>query len=784
MKNIILSLALYVIAICGCSPAGPKKDVSKYLPPDELDLKLAAPINTWDEAIPLGNGLMGGLLWGNNNQINLSLDRGDLWDLRTPEIYKKSDWNYASIKKWVAEGSQNKLVQYFDTPYVAIKYPTKIPAGRLELKLTPKADVKTFSVNLASAVGRADLADGTRIEVFYSAAEPVAMMRFPANLVEDWQLAAPASVKQLGYKDPVKGNADGTKWFVQEGTLGLSYGVAASTRQIGDSMLMALTVFSSSDGPDALVQSRRRLTKALQAGFDPMLKPHKDYWQNFWSRSRLTVPDKDILRHYYLVQYFYGAASRRGAPPIPLQGVWTADAGSLPPWNGDYHHDLNTQMTYTAYQTAGRFDEGACFLDFMYDLLPRFREFAKEFYDAPGAAVPGVMALDGSPLAGWSMYSLSATNAGWIGNLFYLHWRYTTDQADLQRAYTWCSEIAECILYLLKPDENGILKLPLSSAPEFHNNSLAAWLTPNSNYDLDCMAVLFSNLAEMANAQGDSRAAAKWQKAKDALGPLATVPETDALMLSPDEKVNESHRHLSQSMSIHPFGLLHIDGTDRDRRIINAAMKDYDRFGTSAWCGYSFSWMACMRARVGDAESALRNLDIYTKAFILRNGFHVNGDQTKSGFSNSTYRPFTLEGNFLAAQAVHEMLLQSWSPTPGKRDTEVVRIFPAMPWRWHDAEFSELRTEGGHSVSAERQNNATTWLRVVAGKNGIVRIRDNFNGRLPKWSNGNIRKVGENYEINLNKGQAVEATFAKPAAIPAKPGDLAEPVVIATPLGI
>ncbi|MGA2258131.1 MAG: hypothetical protein ABSG53_25985, partial [Thermoguttaceae bacterium] len=63
----------------------------------------------------------------------------------------------------------------------------------------------------------------------------------------------------------------------------------------------------------------------------------------------------------------------------------------------------------------------------------------------------------------------------------------------------------------------------------------------------------------------------------------------------------------------------------------------------------------------------------------------MNGDQSGMGFSGMNYRPFTLEGNFLAAQALQEMLLQSWSPTPGIRDTEVVRVFPATHWRWHDA---------------------------------------------------------------------------------------------------
>jgi hypothetical protein len=64
---------------------------------------------------------------------------------------------------------------------------------------------------------------------------------------------------------------------------------------------------------------------------------------------------------------------------MPLQGVWTADAGSLPPWHGDYHHDLNTQLTYWAYLASNRFDHGLSFLDFMWSLKPVHEEFARFF---------------------------------------------------------------------------------------------------------------------------------------------------------------------------------------------------------------------------------------------------------------------------------------------------------------------------------------------------------------------------------------------------------------------
>ena len=474
------------------------------------------------------------------------------------------------------------------------------------------------------------------------------------------------------------------------------------------------------------------------------------------------MPDPRILQHYYLVRYFYGAASRRGAPPMPLQGVWSADAGSLPPWKGDYHNDLNTQMTYMGYQAAGHFDEGATFLDMLWDLLPTFRQFAKDFYSAPGAAVPGVMSIKGQALGGWGQYSLSPTMGAWNAHLFYLHWRYTGDDQFLRnRAYPWCSEIGECLLHLLKPDINGILRLPLSSSPEIFDNSLRAFLIPNSNYDLMSMKMLFLALTEMANAIGNAPDANRWAQAARQLGSWHNILD-GTLLLDEKTPLPGSHRHLSNLMGLYPFNLITVDGGTRDQKIITASLKQWEAAGTNAWCGYSFSWMAALRARVGDSEAALRYLDIYTRAFILRNGFHANGDQTKSGFSDMTYRPFTLEGNFLAMAAVHEMLLQSWSASPGTSDAGTIRIFPTTPERWHEASFADLRCEGGHCVSARREDNVTTWFRIVAGRDGTVRIRDNFVKRDPKWNLDSVKKVGDNFEVALKRGDIIETTLSKP----------------------
>ena len=539
----------------------------------------------------------------------------------------------------------------------------------------------------------------------------------------------------------------------------MKYCVYIQSRQIKDETLLAITITSTNDVADFLSLARHRCDDALRKGYAVVLKTHTKWWKNFWKQSNVNIPDTAIQKQYNLVQYFYGAASRSDAPPMPLQGVWTADNGSLPPWKGDYHNDLNTQMTYIAYQEAGRFEEGASYLNYLWNRRNVFRKFAKDFYGTGGLACPGVMSLSGQPLGGWGQYSLSPTMSAWSAHLFYLHWLYTADEKFLkEKAYPWCSGVGECMLGLLKPDERGILRLPLSSSPEIFDNSSKAWLQPNSNYDLMCLKMLFLSLKEMATACSKEYEAKKWSEAASGLGGFHMKPD-GTLLVDAVNELPHSHRHLSNIIGLYPFNLITNEGGEKEVQIIESSLKEWERLGTSQWCGYSFSWMSCMQARVGNAEAAAKNMDIFVKAFVLRNGFHANGDQTQSGYSDMTYRPFTLEGNFLASQAVQEMLLQSWSPLPGKLNTGVIRLFPATPQKWADVTFNNLRAEGGYKVSASRKNNKIVWFSITANKIGIVRIKDNFEGQIPKWNLANVQKNGDVYEVKLAKGQKLEATL-------------------------
>ena len=139
-----------------------------------FELKLTAPITTWDEAIPLGNGMLGGLLWGGGNVINLSLDRGDLWDESiAPEILE-GDWNYANMKKLIKE-NYAEFMRRYDGPFNH-PAPTKLPGGRLVLTLGADKKSKDFTLDMKKALGAVHFTDGSKLESFFSAQERVALI--------------------------------------------------------------------------------------------------------------------------------------------------------------------------------------------------------------------------------------------------------------------------------------------------------------------------------------------------------------------------------------------------------------------------------------------------------------------------------------------------------------------------------------------------------------------------------------------------------------------------------
>lgn len=720
----MIGAVLASLAACGQVGAG------------DAELRLAMPIKTWDEGVPLGNGELGALLWGEGNRLNVSLDAANLWDLRTPEMLSRPDWTYSKMIELHAKQDWRTMHEYFDVPYDTIAYPTKLPAGRLEIEL--HEPMQQLSLKFEEGIAREVT---TPLTAWVGADGPVF---FLDTSIRSINLRRPESLAKLGYQDAERGETDGVVWFRQKAALGLQYAVAYLMRG-GDYRLVATVTWRK--GGDPVPDAVRRLKSAIAKDWTREIAAQKSWWQQHARTSSVKIPDPRIQAQYDFAKYLYGAGSRPGAPPIPLQGVWTADAGTLPPWKGDYHNDLNTQTTYIAYHTAGLNESGEAWLDFNWKLLPQYRAFAKSFYGVDGAVVPGVMTLDGKPMGGWGQYSLSPTNGAWVAQSFFRHWRTTQDRKFLrERAWPFCREIGMALRALLKPDPEGKLKLPLSSSPEIYDNSPKAWLPPNSNYDWSLCLFIFGANAEMATSLGLDDEAQKWGEAAIGLGD-PVLDESGAFAFAAGHPIQESHRHHSHLMAIHPLTLFDPEFTSA-KRTIDRSLAATLKHGTQAWVGYSFSWMACILARAGHGDEAEKYLSDYARAFVLRNGFHANGDQIGAGLSGFRYRPVTLEGNFLAMEAVHEMLLQS------ARDR--VKVFPSVPNKWQDVSFRDLRAEGGLVISAERKAGRTekVTIRATVDRESVRILLPDSKGMT--WTPAPRSTRTRTLEWNLRKGQTIE----------------------------
>ena len=696
------------------------------------NLDFAAPAMIWDEAHPLGNGLLGALVWGDGRPLKISLDRTDLWDLRPVPEYESEDYSYERMRQWVKEGRIEDLHRLYEDPY-GNAGPTKIPAGRIELGLGDRPVFDGAVLDLASAVARVRFDTGTQVEVRVHAVRPVGLIEIASAGEVTPRLIAPAfggevedpaapnkivagDLASLGYEAPETSGGEDWTGFVQEGWGGFRFAVALAWKRTGDRWSGAWSVATSEESEDPLDTALHRCREALGGG---LIASHREWWDAYWGQSAIRVPNPVVERQWYLETYKFGAAARPDTPPITLQGPWTADNGKIPPWKGDYHHDLNTELSYWPCYSGNRLEGGLGFLNWLWSTRAHAREWTKRFFGRPGLNVPMTADLKNRQIGGWHQYTHSSTTAAWLSHHFYLHWRYSMDRDFLrERGYPFIREAAVFLEAVTERGDDGKRFLPLSSSPEIHDNRLEAWFPATTNYDLALTRWLFATAAELAGELGAEEDQKRWRKALAEMPGLALDPRDHRLLVAPGTPLHESHRHFSHLMAIHPLGSIRWEGGEQDRATILGALAELERLGTAKWTGYSFAWQASIAARARDGVSAERALEIFSTAFCLRNSFHCNGDQSGKGYSSMTYRPFTLEGNFAAAAAVQEMLLQSYSGT--------IRLFPAVPETWKDASFETLRAEGAFLVSAKREGGLVRSVEIVSEKGGPCRLESPF----------------------------------------------------------
>lgn len=726
------------------------------------DLHFKGLAKSWDEGVPLGNATVGTLVWQRDSALRFSLDRTDLWDLRPLDSLSGDRYRFSWVKEQVRKKDYLPVQKKFDWPYDREAAPAKIPGAALEFsleKIGEPTDVRLFVNN---ALCEVSWPNGTRLQTFVHATEPVGWFRFeqltdtivptlqvPAygrqNGQQDDGPVGGLSLLRLGYEQGTAQREENSITYHQRGWGDYAYDVHVRWKQEGDCLSGVWSVTSS------LVDEKagNETLEAMERGIEADYLAHRAYWDGYGSQSSVSLPEPLLQKQYDNEMYKFGSASREDSYPISLQAVWTADNGKLPPWKGDYHHDLNTQLSYWPAYTGNRLKEGMGYLNTLWNQRDVYKKFTRQYFETEGMNIPGVCTLTGEPLGGWIQYSMSQTTAAWLGQHFYLHWKYSADPDFLkERAYPFLKDVALFLEQISTVDPQGVRRLAMSSSPEIFDNSINAWFKDMTNYDLSLMHFAFRGAAEMADSLGLASEARHWEGLEAQL-PSFDVDEEGCLTFAKGFPYDASHRHFSHAMAIHPLGLIDYSQGAEAKRIVDATLKRLDQCGPDWWTGYSYSWLGNMKARAFDGEGAAAALRTFAECFCLPNTFHVNGDQTKSGKSKFTYRPFTLEGNFAFASGIQEMLLQS--------HTGIVRIFPAIPASWDDVSFRDLRAMGAFLVSAEKKGGRMTNVTIRSERGGRLRLASPFaEGEYAlSGTQGEVKSSDGILEIQTRPGETI-----------------------------
>jgi alpha-L-fucosidase 2 len=402
-------------------------------------------------------------------------------------------------------------------------------------------------------------------------------------------------------------------------------------------------------------------------------------------------------------RYLLIAASRGGSLPANLQGVWNDKA--TPPWNADYHVNINLQMNYWPAEVANLSETAEPLFDFVEQLVPPGRLAAQRFFGAPGWTMFlntnawGYVGPIDWPTAFWQPEA-----SAWLAQHFYEHYRFSGDLQFLkQRAWPVMKEASEFWLATLVADpRDGKLLVSPSYSPEHGPFTAGAAMSQQ------IVADLFTNAAEAARRVGDKAFAKRLDDALAKLdrglhvGKWGQLQEWKADL----DDARDDHRHVSHLFALHPGRA--IDPV-KDVELARAARATLDARGDAS-TGWSRAWKINFWARLRDGERAHK---------LLAGLLH---DSTLPNLWD-THPPFQIDGNYGATAGMIEMLLQS--------QNDVIDILPALPKAWVRGSIQGIRARGDITVGITWDACGLAELALDTGRTATLTLRSTlFEGKF------------------------------------------------------
>ena len=519
-------------------------------------------------------------------------------------------------------------------------------------------------------------------------------------------------------------------------------------------------------GPDPHESVSERVTAAARKPYAALLKDHLADYRKLFDRVSLDigqrVPDlpTDALVKAYgkggssdraleALFFQYGrylliASSRAGSLPANLQGVWNASA--TPPWNCDYHVNINLQMNYWLADVTG-----------LPETLPPFHRFVDSLVEPGRVSAERIMGVKGwtvflntdiwgfTGVISWPTAFWQPEAGAWLASQYYDHYRFSLDRDFLEhRAYPVMKEASELWLEALVTDpRDGKLVVSPSYSPEHGNFSAGGAMSQQIVYGL------FTETAEAARLLGDTAMAQRLTAALQQLDPGLTIGKWGQLQEWKQDwdDPKDEHRHTSHLYALHPglqISPLTTPVLAQAAKVSLLARGDSTTSHGEAGTGWSKAWKMNFWARLDDGDHAQHLL-----AQLLKENAMANLWDQYVG------PPFQIDGNFGATAGIAEMLLQS--------HTGIIDILPALPKAWPDGSVQGLHARGGVVVGIVWRHGQVETLNLVAQQDTSVRLRSTVFTRRFKLSNpaalvSDAAAQGGVRSLRLKAGQKVSVT--------------------------